>query len=870
MIRKLFITSIASLLIIMALPICNSFSNRLSSEEYYPIACNVNEFEVSYIEDNGSLTKVSCHSNYGDAKNAMKANADYVVRYDKSFSPTKIVAMNSGLAYTYPGRGGSSTMNLYQNYEVQKENYRSNAYKYTYLTNHYEMTYIDTVDASASSITENGKGFVKIIMYGFEGYADLQYVDLVPQKYITNNIAIYLGGKNIYETDEGPFEVKLKQSYYSLEDNGNYTDLVFHYYRGYPVSGSVDCYSSKIRVDNAINYLNAGMKKNIKYYSPDGIVFYEDAALKKPVCKVYGYYQYLSMRTKTSIPASTFDNFLNVTEDRKSQLTNQGQAFINAQNNYGSNALVIYAMACLESGYGTSGYAINRNNLFGWSAYDSDPNNASSYSSIEECVNYQMGQNLDWFMDHSNWRYNGTCVGNKGTGFSVSYSSDPYWGAKIAAISYSIDKFNNNNNGKLTDHNKYAIGFVKDNYNDCFYDQNTNNWDVNVYASPYDNNVLYTTKFATHYQKDLIVAIDERIGNRYKIHLPNPVVDGKLYYDSPIIGYDWDSSVGYIDCENVLLMNNTNIPSEMSQAEGFVSLRSASLQNNKLTITGVGGIKGVNFSTSNKEIVHQVIFNDANNSENKYVFTANNIDSNGYSLNDGYDYTLTGFSLEIDISDNVLPQGSYYVTLKTINGKLYSDATLRNSNDKFANILSNDKDYFYRFTTNSLYNYRLEFDKYKSELNYHEINKPSSRTSLVSIDDISINESGLLSIKAHGMIYYLNYNNKTKLQYDVYLLKEDGSYIKMDTNLIDNAMDYKTAFNSSYNMDNISFLATTDLFNVEGNYNIILRIKNDNYIDYVEFVNRSHMPMPSVKTNELDIQILTSNIRNRLYITCVK
>ncbi len=92
----------------------------------------------------------------------------------------------------------------------------------------------------------------------------------------------------------------------------------------------------------------------------------------------------------------------------------------------------------------------------------------------------------------------------------------------------------------------------------------------------------------------------------------------------------------------------------------------------------------------------------------------------------------------------------------------------------------------------------------------------------------------------------------------------------MDTNLIDNAMDYKIALNSSYNMDNISFLATTDLSNVEGNYNIILRIKNDNYIDYVEFVNRSHMPMPSVKTNELDIQILTSNIRNRLYITCVK
>ena len=54
-----------------------------------------------------------------------------------------------------------------------------------------------------------------------------------------------------------------------------------------------------------------------------------------------------------------------------------GQYFIQYQNEFGANALLMYATAANESGWGTSSFAINRNNLFGHQAYDSSTGNCS-------------------------------------------------------------------------------------------------------------------------------------------------------------------------------------------------------------------------------------------------------------------------------------------------------------------------------------------------------------------------------------------------------------------------------------------------------------------------------------------------------------
>ncbi|MBO5526918.1 MAG: hypothetical protein J5946_02620 [Erysipelotrichaceae bacterium] len=172
--KKFLIVFLISMMILGILPVFGSFS--LAADDYYSMACDYGQFEVSYIEDDGTFSKVSCHSGFDEAKKAMKANNDYVVRYAKSYSPSKIVAMNSGLAYSYPGRRNSSIMNLYQD-PSQKD---SSKYKTTYVANHYEMTYVDTCGSDVYDIAGGGKGYIQIVLNGFEGYTDLEYTDLVP------------------------------------------------------------------------------------------------------------------------------------------------------------------------------------------------------------------------------------------------------------------------------------------------------------------------------------------------------------------------------------------------------------------------------------------------------------------------------------------------------------------------------------------------------------------------------------------------------------------------------------------------------------------------------------------------------------------
>lgn len=57
------------------------------------------------------------------------------------------------------------------------------------------------------------------------------------------------------------------------------------------------------------------------------------------------------------------------------------QAFVDAENQYDFNSVFMVADAAIESAWGTSVFARERNNLFGFNAVDSDPDLASSYAS---------------------------------------------------------------------------------------------------------------------------------------------------------------------------------------------------------------------------------------------------------------------------------------------------------------------------------------------------------------------------------------------------------------------------------------------------------------------------------------------------------
>lgn len=81
--------------------------------------------------------------------------------------------------------------------------------------------------------------------------------------------------------------------------------------------------------------------------------------------------------------------FENEEKDKKNIFKNNAQYFYYAEKQYNVNGVFIAAVAIHESGWGGSSIASNKNNLFGYGAYDRDP-----YNSAYEFSNYSEGIDL--------------------------------------------------------------------------------------------------------------------------------------------------------------------------------------------------------------------------------------------------------------------------------------------------------------------------------------------------------------------------------------------------------------------------------------------------------------------------------------------
>lgn len=95
------------------------------------------------------------------------------------------------------------------------------------------------------------------------------------------------------------------------------------------------------------------------------------------------------------------------------------QQFLDAEHKYGINALFIAAHAAIESAWGTSYYAKTRNNLYGFNAVDSDPNEASTYPSQDASTDFYGNFLKTYYLTPGAVYYNGTTP----HGVFVKYSS---------------------------------------------------------------------------------------------------------------------------------------------------------------------------------------------------------------------------------------------------------------------------------------------------------------------------------------------------------------------------------------------------------------------------------------------------------------
>ena len=213
------------------------------------------------------------------------------------------------------------------------------------------------------------------------------------------------------------------------------------------------------------------MKTGTTYYSYDGHYFYTNYVTMlsdyksntrknsiNPNNPYYNYYQYLPLRGKSSYSANELSTIINKHARSSSKMYNKGAAFVNNQNSYGVNALLMTGVGALESAWGTSSIAKQKNNLFGLNAVDTSPGqSANTFSSVDVCIKdfaetYMSKQYL-----RAGWAYyHGGFLGDKASGINVSYASDPYWGEKIAALAWKMDS-----EGGKKDQNKYSIG-IKD------------------------------------------------------------------------------------------------------------------------------------------------------------------------------------------------------------------------------------------------------------------------------------------------------------------------------------------------------------------------------------------------------------------------
>lgn len=144
------------------------------------------------------------------------------------------------------------------------------------------------------------------------------------------------------------------------------------------------------------------------------------------------YYLAYDLRTASNANIDAIENYLEGT-----RLEGLGYAFVKAEKNYNMNAIYIMALAIHESNWGKSEIAKEKNNLFGFRAYDANPlDNASTYESFGASIDYAANFISEHYLDENGKYYNGANL----IGMNKYYASSKQWSEQIAVIVMDFNK----------------------------------------------------------------------------------------------------------------------------------------------------------------------------------------------------------------------------------------------------------------------------------------------------------------------------------------------------------------------------------------------------------------------------------------------
>ena len=172
---------------------------------------------------------------------------------------------------------------------------------------------------------------------------------------------------------------------------------------------------------------SSSMAIGTKYYSADGVNFNN--------FKVENPFLYRDLRKPTNYTAAELDKVYSLMNIKGSRLAGKGAVFKEAEKRYQVNALYLMAHSALESAWGRSQIAKDKNNFFGIAAYDTTPyDSAKSFDNVDKGILGAAKWIRENYIDEGR-----TYLGNKSSGMNVLYASDPYWGEKIASIMMTIN-----------------------------------------------------------------------------------------------------------------------------------------------------------------------------------------------------------------------------------------------------------------------------------------------------------------------------------------------------------------------------------------------------------------------------------------------
>ena len=178
---------------------------------------------------------------------------------------------------------------------------------------------------------------------------------------------------------------------------------------------------------------NANMQVGKSYYSADGINF--------GTFKLDHPFQFSNLKSRTNYTATDINRLYNIMGASDSKLAGKGATFKAAEQRYGVNALYLVAHSALESAWGRSKIAKDKNNFFGISAYDDSPyTSATKYDNVDSGIMGAARWINERYLHNSGYPANGAYLGNKAGGMNVNYATAPYWGESIASIMFSANE----------------------------------------------------------------------------------------------------------------------------------------------------------------------------------------------------------------------------------------------------------------------------------------------------------------------------------------------------------------------------------------------------------------------------------------------